>query len=63
MLDDIGSVLAGPDIVTPDLALEVYRFYRWFDVTPKGPKYLVVMAKMTATDAWVLTAWLTDRVR
>ncbi len=38
-------------------------YYRFHPATLVGDKYLCVIVKVTAADAFVLTAYLTDRVR
>ncbi len=42
---------------------QVYLYYRWYTETSVGDKYLCVVAKVLPADAFVLTAYLTQRIR
>ncbi len=62
--DDIANALAAPDSVVEsasDSATQLY--YRYVASTPVGPKYLCVVVKALANDSFVITAYLTDKVK
>jgi hypothetical protein len=58
----IASTLNSPDdvrISNSDNA--VYLFYRHYQATSVGAKWLCVVAKYLDTDAFIITAYLTDK--
>ena len=63
-MDAIPGTLASPDAVTssrsdPDVSL----YYKLFDETGYGTKYVCVVVCESNDDRFVLTAYLTGRVR
>ena len=63
-MDKIGEVLAHPDRVVrsrSDPRSEL--FYVWKTATRVGPKYLCVVVIVEPKNAFVVTAYLTDRVK
>jgi len=60
----IGVVLQAPEIVrrsrTDSRALLFYRYYR---ATPVGDKWLCVVTLSEGADAFVVTAYLTDKIK
>ena len=59
----IPETLADPDAVTRDAEKpEVYRYYRFYRNTVSGDKFLAVIAKVE-DDGFILTAFLTGRIR
>ena len=60
----IGDSLASPEHVIGALFdSDIRLYYRFYRGTVVGDKYLCVVVKITADDAFVLTAYLTDRVK
>lgn len=61
---EIGVVLGEPQIVrqsrTDD---QVQLYYRYYELTKVGGKWLCVVVKQLADDAFVITAYLTDKVK
>ena len=58
----IDETLANPEIVSESPADETARlYYRYYVGTRVGDKFLCVVVKMEPDDAFVLTAYLTDR--
>ncbi len=58
------KTLRAPDVVresTSDPAAHLY--YRFYHRTMVGGKYLCVVVKLTDEDAFVVTAYLTDRLK
>ena len=63
-LSDIGRILLHPEQVVESRAdSEVRLYYRYFFGSPVGDKYLCVVVKMHAHDAFVLTAYYTDAIK
>ena len=61
---DIDRVLLHPEQVVQSRADEDARlYYRYFFGTPVGDKYLCVVVKTRAQDAFVLTAYYTDTIK
>lgn len=63
-LNSIQETLLEPDIVVEsnsDSAAQLY--YRYYSKTKVGNKYLCVIVKMQEQDAFILTAYLTDKVK
>jgi hypothetical protein len=60
----IGETLAYPNRVIQSLSDPAVRLYhRYLEATPVGAKYLCVVVKLLAADAFVITAYLTDAVK
>jgi hypothetical protein len=56
------ETLAAPDVVIATVRDEtVHTYHRLYEQTPVTRKYLLVAVKMTADDAFVLTAFFTSR--
>jgi hypothetical protein len=64
MPDTIGEALMHPDRVVESVGDPSVRlYYRFYEKTMVGRKYVCVVVKVTNRDAFVLTAYLTDRVK
>ncbi len=64
MEDAIAETLAAPQIVIRSLADPGARLYhRFYMGTQVGDKFLCVVVKVQGDDAFVLTAYWTDKVR
>lgn len=60
----IEETLLHPERVVESLSdPEARLYYRFYIGTRVGDKYLCVVVKVTADEAFVLTAYLTDRVK
>ena len=60
----IEETLARPTCVVQSLSdLQARLYYRWYVGTRVGDKYLCVVSKVVADDAFVLTAYLTDTIK
>lgn len=60
----IGDTLAHPETVIRSLSdSAVWLYYRYYRETPVGEKWLCVVVKVDAADAFVITAYLTDEVK
>ena len=60
----IEETLARPARVVQSLSdLQALLYYRWYVGTAVGDKYLCVVVKVVGTDAFVLTAYLTDTIK
>jgi len=58
------EALAGPDSVVESNSDPTVRlYYRRFLETPVGDKFLCVVVKVIEVDAFVITAYLTDKVK
>ena len=58
----VARALLEPDLVAQSTAdPEVRLSYRFLPVTLVGPKFVVVAVKAKAEDAFVVTAYLTDK--
>lgn len=64
-LEDIGRTLAEPGtVVQPSSDDSIRLYYRWVPETLVGRKYLCVVVKThEGEDAFIVTAYLTDRVK
>jgi hypothetical protein len=61
---EIAESLRQPERVIQSLSdPEAWLYYRRYPTTRVGDKYLCVVVKMAATHAFVVTAYLTDRVK
>lgn len=64
MPDTIGEALMHPDRVVESVGDPSVRlYYRFYEQTMVGRKYVCVVVKLTHHGAFILTAYLTDRVR
>ena len=62
--DDIERALAGPERVVESVSDSESRlYYRHLAQTPVGPRHLCVVVKVRTDDAFVITAYLTDKVK
>ncbi|MBS4029109.1 MAG: hypothetical protein KGZ58_10805 [Ignavibacteriales bacterium] len=60
----IGETLALPDIIKrSNYDSEVYLYYKFYPSTPVTSKYLVVIAKITEDDAFILSSFFTDKIK
>lgn len=60
----VQATLAAPDVVIRSLAdPQAHLYHRFYFGTRVGDKYLCVVVKVHDEDAFLLTAYLTDRVR
>ncbi|MBI5789465.1 MAG: hypothetical protein HZA78_11505 [Candidatus Schekmanbacteria bacterium] len=62
--DNIQKTLIEPDIVVKsktDVTIEM--FYRFFNNTPVGAKYLCVIVKISGKDFFIVTAYFTDTIK
>ena len=60
----IAESLRQPERVIQSLSdPDAWLYYRRYPVTPVGNKYLCVVVKSGATDAFVVTAYLTDKAK
>ena len=64
MEDSIAQTLASPEAVIRSLAdSKAHLYHRFYVGTKVGDKFLCVVVKIQDDDAFVLTAYLTDKVR
>ena len=64
MSEEIERTLAGPERVVESVSDSESRLYYRHQVqTLVGPKYLCVVVKVRPDDAFVITAYLTDKVK
>lgn len=62
--EDIERALATPDSVAESISdAETRLYYRYLAQTLVGPKYLCVVVKVLPADAFVITAYLTDKMK
>ena len=62
MTDELASTLLDPQLVVESrVDSDVHLAYRFLPVTPVGPKFIVVVVKAGPSDAFVVTAYLTDK--
>jgi hypothetical protein len=60
----IGETLQNPDVVmTSNHDKDVLLYYRHYKQTSVTSKHLVVVAKITSSDSFVLTAFFTDKTK
>jgi molybdopterin synthase catalytic subunit len=57
------TLLAPHSVILSRLDLSVRLYHRLFDETPVTRKYLVVAVKCLDEDAFVITAFFTDRMK
>ena len=65
MENAIEEVLLAPETVVQSLSdFQAHLYYRYYSGTRVGDKFLcVVVKRVSAADAFVLTAYLTDKVK
>lgn len=64
MKDGIAQALACPEAVIRSLAdPKAHLYHRFYVGTKVGDKFLCVVVKIRDDDAFVLTAYLTDKIR
>jgi len=64
MEEEIEIVLQTPRIVRLSKTdHSVYLYYRYYERTRVGAKYLCVVVKQTLDDAFIITAYFTNRVK
>jgi hypothetical protein len=60
----IDETLADPDTVVQSRSdPQVHLYYRYYQGTIVGSKWLCVVVKVLATDAFIVTAYFTDRTK
>jgi hypothetical protein len=61
---DIEQALASPEhVIQSRRDPEVRLYYRRTDETGHGDRFICVVVKVTRQDAFIITAYLTDRVK
>ena len=64
MRSQIGIVLKSPTVVRQSSSdSQVYLYYRFYEETIVGAKWLCVVIKDKSGDAFIITAYLTDRIK
>ena len=64
MEEALAETLAQPEVVVQSLAdMEAHLYHRFYVGTRVGDKHLCVVVKIQEDDAFVVTAYLTDRIR
>lgn len=64
MEDRIGETLLNPQRVLESLSdVQARLYYRFYLGTRVGRKHLCVVVKVLESDAFVVTAYLTDRIK
>ena len=64
MGDAIQETLRSPDVVVRSrIDPKAHLYHRFYFGTRVGEKYLCVVVKIQDTDAFVLTAYMTDKIR
>ncbi|MBF0105760.1 MAG: hypothetical protein HQM16_10590 [Deltaproteobacteria bacterium] len=64
MTDAIQEALLHPEFVVQSISDETANlYYRYYSKTMVGGKYLCVIVKIQENDAFILTAFLTDKVK
>ena len=60
----IKETLLLPDIIKrSNYDNDVYLYYKFYPSTPVTSKYLVVIAKVTEDDAFILSSFFTDKIK
>lgn len=58
------TVLMNPEfVVQSSCDIDTMLYYRWYHDTPVGEKYFCVVVKDTETSPFIITAYLTDRIK
>ena len=64
MEEALAETLAHPEVVVQSLAdTDAHLYHRFYVGTRVGDKHLCVVVKIQEDDAFVVTAYLTDRIR
>ncbi len=64
MEPEIAKVLQEPKSVRRSLSDESsLLFYGWFGNTPVGSKWMCIVVKYVGMDAFIVTAYLTDKIK
>ncbi len=62
--DSIDETLKAPEVVVQSASdAEARLYYRHYAGTRVGDKFMCVVVKVTEADAFVVTAYLTDRIK
>lgn len=60
----IGDTLSVPQMVIQSASdSEARLYYRYYEETPVSEKFLCVLVKVTEEDAFIITAYLTERIK
>jgi len=61
----IRETLEAPEQVRQSTSdpVHVNLYYRWYTGTTRGDKYLCVVVKIIDDDAFIITSYLTDRIK
>lgn len=63
-IDRIGETLTSPErIIATHLDENVHVYHRYYDKTPVTSKYLHVAVKITPDDAFIVTAYFSNRIK
>ncbi|HEX67935.1 MAG TPA: hypothetical protein ENG13_02590 [bacterium] len=63
-IDKIKETLLNPDkVVRSKTDPEVELFYRYYQSTPVTKKYLCVVVKVSWEEAFIITAFFTDKIK
>lgn len=63
-IERIGETLMDPDIIVRSRSdRDVELFFKHYTLTPVSEKYMCVVAKTLQSDAFIVTAYYTDRVK
>jgi hypothetical protein len=64
MRSQLEIVLQNPEVVRQSRSdSKVYLYYRFYDQTIVGAKWLCVVIKDNSDDAFIITAYLTDKLK
>jgi hypothetical protein len=64
LINQIGALLQDPQIVRVSRTdPQVHLYYRYYEQTMVGAKWLCVVVKQLDDDAFIITAYLTDKVK
>jgi hypothetical protein len=63
-INKIGATLTEPDIIIRSRTdPEVELFYRYYEVTPVGEKYMCVVTRVRGDASFIITAYFTDAIK
>jgi len=63
-IDKVAETLLQPEIVVRSRTdSETELFYRHYEMTPVGEKYMCVVVKVRVDDIFILTAYFTDTIK
>ena len=58
------NTLMSPEVVRYSIqSTDVRVYYRWYTGTIYGDKYVCVVAVVLDNDAWIVTSYLTDKIK